>query len=223
MSTGENARYRDPVTSPNPPLPANRLVLASGSPRRRALLALAGFDFEVHAPRIDERRHPEEPVADYVRRVAAAKAEAVAAQVVAGTRVLGCDTAVSLGETVYGKPDDAANAVAMLLELSASTHTVTTGFALVIAGVGEVAGGVDASRVTMRRITVEEATAYSATGEPLDKAGGYAIQGEGRRFVTAVEGPRSTVIGLPLEHVVNLLLRHGIVPRQGGADGIRTQ
>jgi septum formation protein len=195
-------------------------VLASGSPRRRALLALAGFEFDVLAPMIDERRRGDEPVADYVRRVAAAKARAVAAQVPRGSRVLGCDTAVSQGDTVFGKPSDPDAAVAMLLALSGATHTVTTGYALVVAGIGEVAGGVDAARVTMRPISAEEAAVYVATGEPLDKAGAYAIQGEGRQFVTGVEGPRSTIIGLPLEHVVDLLSRHGVVPRRGGPGGV---
>ena len=184
MLPGCPSRYRAGVHRSS----SARLVLASGSPRRHLLLTLAGYEFDVVAPEVDEsRRHRESPE-DYVVRLAREKATAVAAQVTPDTRVLGLDTSVVLGERVYGKPADAADAAEMLLSLAGKTHTVYTGYALV------------------------EATAYAAGGEPLDKAGGYALQGEGRRFVEQVEGLRSTVIGMPLEHVVDLLVRHGILP-----------
>ena len=100
----------------------------------------------------------------------------------------------------------------MLLSLSGRTHTVYTGYALMVSGDGTTDGGIDASRVRMREISPEEAAAYAATGEPLDKAGAYALQGRGKGFVADVEGLRSTVIGLPLDHIVDLLLRFGVLP-----------
>ncbi len=103
----------------------------------------------------------------------------------------------------------------MLLTLAGRTHTVYTGYALVIAGVPAEDSGIDAARVTMRQVSATEAADYAESGEPLDKAGAYALQGSGKKFVDHVEGLRSTVIGLPLDHIVELLLRHGIVPTRG--------
>jgi septum formation protein len=189
-----------------------RLVLASGSPRRRLLLSLAGYEFDVVAPEVDETRRPDETPEDYVVRVARDKAIAVAAETAAGTRVLGLDTSVVLDGRVYGKPTDEEDAAAMLLSLAGKTHTVYTGYALVVAGESVAETGIDAARVTMRPVGAAEAAAYAADGEPLDKAGGYALQGKGRGFVDSVAGFRSTVIGMPLEHVIDLLVRHGILP-----------
>lgn len=176
---------------------------------------MAGYDFGVVSPDILEERLEGEAPEDFVRRMAGEKAEAVAANTSSGSRVIGFDTSVVLGNRVLGKPADEAEAVEMLLALAGTTHTVYTGYALVTAGSEGDAGqdgGVDAARVTMRDVSEEEAVAYAATGEPLDKAGAYALQGRGKGFVTNVEGLRSTVIGLPLDHVVELLLRHGILP-----------
>ncbi|MDJ0924107.1 MAG: nucleoside triphosphate pyrophosphatase [Acidimicrobiia bacterium] len=188
------------------------LVLASSSPRRRLLLNMAGYDFEVAAPEIDETRFPEESPEDYVIRIAVEKARAIARNRRSGTLILGCDTTVVLGGEVLGKPLDKDHAADMLLSLAGRTHTVCTGFALVAAGGVPIEHGIDTSRVTIRTISPEEAAAYAETGEPLDKAGAYALQGRGRGFVAAVEGLRSTVIGLPLERVVDLLTRHGVLP-----------
>lgn len=173
---------------------------------------MAGYDFEVVSPDILEERFEGEGPEDFVRRMAREKADAVAAKTSPGNRVIGFDTSVVLGDRVLGKPADEAEAVQMLLALAGTTHTVYTGYALVTAGSDGGEGGVDAARVTMRDVSDEEAVAYAATGEPLDKAGAYALQGRGKGFVTHVEGLRSTVIGLPLDHVVDLLLRHGILP-----------
>ena len=194
------------------------LVLASGSPRRRLLLSMAGFECEVVAPGIDEARLDDEPPEDFVRRVAEEKAAAVEITQPAGTRVLGFDTSVVLDGRVFGKPTGEADAATMLLSLAGRTHTVYTGYALVIAGEDRRDGGIDAARVRMKPITSEEAAAYAATGEPLDKAGAYALQGRGKGFVEEVEGLRSTVIGLPLDHIVDLLLRHGVLPTRQGME-----
>lgn len=176
---------------------------------------MAGYEFDVVAPDIDETQLDGEPAEDFVRRVAAEKATVVALGEVPGTQVLGFDTSVVLDGRVYGKPVDEEDAADMLLSLAGRTHTVYTGYALVIAGAVGHDGGVDAARVSMRAVSRPEAVAYAATGEPLDKAGAYALQGRGKGFVDNVEGLRSTVIGLPLDHVVDLLLRHGIVPTRG--------
>ena len=173
---------------------------------------MAGYEFEVVAPDIDETRHDDEAPEDFVVRVAGEKAQAVAAARAAGTKVLALDTCVALGDRVYGKPVDETAAVEMILSLSGRTHTVFTGYALVVAGEQVHEKGIDAARVRMRELSRDEAEAYAATGEPLDKAGAYALQGRGQGFVAEVEGLRSTVIGLPLDHIVDLLLRHGIVP-----------
>jgi septum formation protein len=172
---------------------------------------MAGFDFSVVVPEVDEERTAGEPPEEYVCRVAEDKARAVAARVAPGTLVLGLDTCVALGDRLFGKPANEDAAVDMLLELAGATHTVYTGYALAIAGTDDLQRGVDAARVTMRSVSIDEARAYAASGEPLDKAGAYALQGEGGGFVDEVEGLRSTVIGLPLEHVVDLLVRNGSV------------
>jgi septum formation protein len=195
------------------------LVLASGSPRRSLLLSLAGYDFDVVAPDLDEVRHPGESPEELVVRLAAEKAAAVAAEQAPGTCVIGFDTSVVLDEAVLGKPADEGEAVAMLLTLAGRTHIVYTGFCLTVAGSNDTELGIEASRVTMREIATEEAEAYAASGEPLDKAGAYALQGDGRGFVTRVDGLRSTVIGLPLEPVVDLLRRRGISPGRAGGKG----
>ncbi len=175
---------------------------------------MAGFEFGVVAPDIDEAHLPGEPPEDFVVRMAVEKTAAVAVTQDPGVCILGFDTTVVLGERIYGKPTDEADAAAMLLSLAGKTHTVYTGYAFARAG-QPTESGIDAARVTMRPVAIEEAEAYAATGEPLDKAGAYALQGEGKGFVESVEGLRSTVIGLPLEHIVDLLIRNGIVPTRG--------
>lgn len=189
-----------------------RLVLASGSPRRRLLLSMAGYAFDISPPNITESQKPGEPAEEFVMRMAAEKAEAVVAGQAEGTVVLALDTTVVLDGTVLGKPGDKADATSMLLSLSGRTHTVLTAYCLAISGTDISESGIDAARVRLRPVSPGEAEAYAATGEPLDKAGAYALQGRGGEFVTGVEGLRSTVIGLPLEQVVDLLTRHGIMP-----------
>jgi septum formation protein len=188
-----------------------RLVLASASPRRRKLLEEAGFDFDVHVPRIREVLLGRESPDFMAQRLAREKAQSIASSYESDSCVLGADTAVVLDSTLLGKPRDGMEAVEMLARLSGRTHSVLTGYALVVPGSDRIVAGVVESRVRMRSISNDEAHSYVATGEPLDKAGSYALQGIGAKFVEALEGSRSNVIGLPLEAVVPRLESLGVV------------
>lgn len=196
------------------------LVLASGSPRRRLLLSIAGYHFDVVEPDIEETQRRDEPAEEYVVRLATEKAAAVAATQRPGTCVIGFDTSVVLDDRILGKPADEAEAAAMLLSLAGRTHTVYTGFCLRVSGTDDMERGIEAARVTMRPVSPAEAQEYAASGEPMDKAGAYALQGRGRGFVTEVAGLRSTVIGLPLERVVEMLENRGIAPVRGVGEGV---
>jgi len=182
-----------------------RLILASASPRRRELLAQAGYSFEVYPANIPEDARPgEDPIA-YVIRLAREKAQAVFAELASepGIAVLGADTTVTLDGQILGKPADAADAARMLGLLSGRTHCVITGVALVTAKAVEAAAEVTAVRfVTLSHAEIE---AYVATGEPMDKAGAYAIQGRAARWIPRIEGCYFNVVGLPLALVSNLL------------------
>jgi septum formation protein len=185
------------------------LILASSSPRRRLLLAAAGYVFDVALPEVEEFAHPGEGPERMVVRLARAKALAVRAG--PDDVVLAADTTVVLDGEMLGKPADEADAVEMLLSISGRTHVVLTGWATVADGT-VLEDGLESSLVSVRPIEREEAVAYAASGEPLDKAGGYALQGRAGAFVTGVAGPRSNVIGLPLSTIVGALGRAGIVP-----------
>lgn len=182
------------------------LVLASASPRRRELLSQLGLTFTVSAADIDETPHPVEEAGAYVLRLAREKARAVAARH-PGAWVLAADTTVALGPELLGKPRDAGEARAMLSRLSGRTHEVHTGVAL--AGRHEEALVVR-TRVTFRTLSPGEMAWYADTGEPLDKAGAYAVQGKGGFLVAAVEGSPTNVIGLPLGETLALLERAGV-------------
>lgn len=183
------------------------LVLASGSPRRRALLEAAGLTLEIVPPRVSERARPGETPEALAVRLAREKALEVAERLGPAPErfVLGADTIVVLDGQVLGKPDDAGHAVSLLTRLVGRTHEVITGVAVV--STRTLAPRVDAFRsiVRMRSADAEELRRYVATGEPLDKAGAYALQGEGRKFVDAVRGSESNVIGLPVEEALALL------------------
>jgi septum formation protein len=187
------------------------LVLASGSPRRRELLAAAGFAFDVVPARIDECAHPGEGPRELALRLALEKARAVAQRLPAAPPrwVLGADTVVVLGEHVLGKPDDADDALAMLSRLAGHSHVVITGVAVVASHGGAARSAAVATQVHMRRADAAELSAYVASGEPLDKAGAYAIQGAGRRLVSGFEGSESNVIGLPMDTARQLLIEAG--------------
>jgi len=188
------------------------LILASSSPRRRLLLSAAGFVFVVQTPTVDETPLPDEEPDRMVVRLARAKAVGVNAD--PGVVVLSADTTVVLDGKVLGKPVDAREASSMLRSIAGRTHLVLTGWALARDGV-VIEDGFDTSLVAMRTIGKDEADAYAASGEPLDKAGSYALQGDGARFVASVAGSRSNVIGLPLKPVVGALARAGITPVNG--------
>lgn len=183
------------------------LILASASPRRRDLLTAAGVDFTIIASGVDEQRHEREPAPDYAMRVAADKARDVSARAPEGL-VLAADTVVELDGEVMLKPDDAAEARRMLVALAGRTHTVVTAYAIARGGFILESAPVT-SRVTFRALSSKMIESYVASGEPLDKAGGYGIQGRGARFITEVEGPRDNVMGLPVAEVLAALRRHG--------------
>ncbi len=200
---------------------APRLVLASGSPRRRELLTAAGFHFEIDAADIDESIHDGESPVDATSRLAIGKAEAVVVRRAGrGERevVLAADTTVVVGSRILGKPSSHKEAVEMLLSLAGRNHDVLTAWALLETGANGSPPrcGIVRSTVRMREVARAEAEAYAATGEPMDKAGAYAAQGEGRRFIGAIVGPLDNVIGLPMEPVVAALARAGVIP---GAKG----
>jgi septum formation protein len=185
-----------------------RLILASSSPRRRELLTQAGFTFEVHPAHIPEDPLAgEDPIA-YVIRLARAKAEAVFAEISSKESappqvVLGADTTVTLDNHILGKPTDAADAARMLRLLSGRTHRVITGVALASAQRTEVAAEV--TGVRFLTLSDEEIAAYVATGEPMDKAGAYGIQGHAARWIPRIEGCYFNVVGLPLALVSVML------------------
>jgi septum formation protein len=182
------------------------LILASGSPRRSALLREAGVRFEVRAPNIPEVQRPDEAPADVAARLAREKALAVARQIAGPRRlVLGADTIVIIDHTALGKPVDAADAERLLQRLLGRRHRVVTAVAIVASDTLAVRETVVESEVVMREADAEEVRAYVDTGEPLDKAGAYAAQGEGRRFIERIEGSLSNVIGLPVEETLALL------------------
>lgn len=194
---------------------AEMLVLASASPRRRELLAQAGYQFEVRPAHIPEDPLPgEDPIA-YVTRLAREKAEAVFRKIAeephgpergqgqSSLAVLGADTTVTLDNMILGKPDNAADAARILRLLSGRTHRVITGVALVTAAGTEVAA--EATAVRFLTLSEEEIGAYVASGEPMDKAGAYAIQGRAARWIPRIEGCYFNVVGLPLSLVVSIL------------------
>jgi len=189
------------------PVGQTRLILASASPRRRDLLGQLGLRFEVSAADIDETPHPGEAAPDYVLRLAREKARTVATRA-PGAWVLAADTTVVLGSELLGKPRDAAEAEQMLGRLSGKTHEVMTGVAL--AGPSDVHSTVVRSRVTFRALSAGEIAWYAGTGEPLDKAGSYAIQGKGGFLVASAEGSPTNIIGLPLGETLELLARAGL-------------
>lgn len=189
------------------------LILASSSPRRRLLLAAAGYEFAVEAPHVDESPLPGEAADAMVARLAHDKAEAVIDRVDNGSVVLAVDTTVLLDGEVLGKPVDGADAADMLRRLAGRTHSVVSGFAAVVAGSGEARSGVAVTEVAIRELDDAEIAAYVATGESADKAGAYAFQGLGRRLVASVNGLKSNVVGLPLEPVVTALADLGVERR----------
>ena len=183
------------------------VCLASMSPRRSQLLAQIGVPHTVAAADVDERLLPAEAPTDYVARLARLKA-ATARQRGEALPVLAADTAVVLEGSVYGKPSSRGDGIAMLAALAGRTHQVLTAVAL--AAGRDIVLRVNCSSVRFRNIEQAEMEAYWETGEPHDKAGGYAIQGYGAVFITALSGSYSAVMGLPLMETAELLRDAGI-------------
>jgi septum formation protein len=178
------------------------LILASASPRRRELLTLAGFDFTIEPAHIDETIHPHESPKEYVQRLALEKARALHARF-PDAIVLGADTTVAFGNTVLNKPADARDARNMLLTLSDNVHEVHTGIAVV--GEGILRLRVETTRVYFAPIDPTDLETYIASGDPLDKAGAYGIQGFAARWIPRIEGDYFNVVGLPIAATVRLL------------------
>jgi septum formation protein len=181
-----------------------RLILASSSPRRAELLAAAGFAFEISPPDVDESGFPDENPRDYVLRVAQSKAAHVAiSRGQQETFVLSADTVVVARGRIMGKPADFREAESMLRTLSGAVHEVHTGVCLL--GATQDRSEVVTTRVSFLPLTDQEIAWYIATGEPLDKAGGYGIQGRASRFIDWIDGSWSNVVGLPIATVYRLL------------------
>ncbi|ELY21086.1 Maf-like protein [Vreelandella titanicae BH1] len=182
------------------------LCLASASPRRRALLASIGVPVTVHPCDIDETLQVGESAQAYVQRLAVAKAEAAAP--FTHLPILGSDTAVVVDGRILGKPANAEEGAEMLRLLSGRCHEVLT--AVAISGPEGMLSSCVTTQVTMREISADEIVAYWRTGEPADKAGGYAIQGLAAIFVKQIQGSHSAVVGLPLYETTHLLCRQGV-------------
>ncbi len=197
------------------------IYLASRSPRRRELLRQIDVDFEMVLLReaqqrgidVDETPRPDESPDEYVLRVTRDKAQAAADSVrkrrLAMRPVLAADTTVVCDDVILGKPVDAADAARMLGLLAGRSHRVLT--AVAVAGDGEVATRMSESQVWFRALDDGEIRRYVATGEPVDKAGAYAVQGRAAAFITRIEGSYSGIMGLPLAETAELLRSHGII------------
>lgn len=186
-----------------------KLILASASPRRAEVLRAAGIAFEVLPADVDESPQPSEGPGELVARLAEAKARSAAARAASPAILVGADTAVVMDAKTLGKPASADDARRMLRLLSGRTHSVITGLALVRLPGGESRREQETTRVTFAPLTDREIEDYVASGEPFDKAGAYAIQGLGGRFVTRVEGCYSNVVGMPLARLYRMLREFG--------------
>ncbi len=185
-----------------------RLILASSSPRRIALLRTLGYSFDIMPHSIEEHISRGVPSDELIMDIARQKADDVANKV-DNAIIISADTVILHGKHILGKPKDRGDAKKMLLLLSDSVHEVITGVCLVDVPSRKKMLRIDRTRIKMCRITEEEIDAYVSTGEPLDKAGAYAIQGRGEKFIEKIEGSYSNVVGLPLE-VLQEMLQHFI-------------
>ena len=195
-----------------------KLILASSSPRRAEVLRDAGIAFEICAPQhVDESARPGESAQAMVARLAEAKARAAAQQFssrIGNCIVVGGDTSVELDGEIFGKPRDAAHAREMLAALSGRAHHVLTGIFLLRLPDGAARATVETTSVTFAPVTRAEIDAYVASGEPMDKAGAYAIQGMAGRYISRIEGCYFNVVGLPLARLCALLRELGWSDKQ---------
>jgi septum formation protein len=178
-----------------------KLILASASPRRAEILRTAGLQFAVLSSAVDETPLPGETPHDMVQRLALAKAELVAARAVGPAIVIAADTVVALEGTILGKPRTSEDARQMLEKLSGRTHSVITGVTLIRLPDAERREFIETTQVHFASVSKEEIAKYLATGEPFDKAGAYAIQGLGGRFIPRIDGCYFNVVGLPLSRL----------------------
>ncbi len=182
-----------------------KLVLASRSPRRAEILNAVGWSFDTEAANIDESRFEGEAAVPYVRRLAQSKAETIAKNLSSGL-VLGADTVVLVDEKILGQPSDADDARRMLKLLSGRWHEVLTAVALLRAGGGQVMADHEKTRVRFAEMSDAEIDWYVGTGEPMDKAGAYAIQGKAALFIEEIQGDYFNIVGLPVRLVYKLAL-----------------
>jgi MAF protein len=187
-----------------------RIILASNSPRRRELMALGNWIFSISASDVDETQRPGEPPADYVLRLAEDKAHVAALRAGSGVIVVAADTTVVDGETLLGKPQDAAEAVAMLKQLRGRKHQVYTGLAVLDTATAQLVKDLCVTDVPMREYGDAEIDRYVRSGDPLDKAGAYAIQHDEFHPVSGLSGCFASVMGLPLCHLLRLLAKIGL-------------
>lgn len=183
-----------------------KIILASASPRRAEILRTVNWPFELLAVDIDESRRPKEDAATYVQRLAREKAEAAAART-SGLSVVGADTTVTIDEHVLEKPADAVDARRMLRLLSDRWHKVLTGVAVVDRTMPAPEVSYQETSVKFAAMSDEEVETYVATGEPMDKAGAYAIQGFGARYIEEIQGDYFNVMGLPLRLLYEMFTR----------------
>lgn len=186
---------------------SNQIILASASPRRRELLDQIKVSYQIHAVDLDETPWPNEQPLAYVKRVAAEKSALCVEQLKPVLPVLAADTSVILGDIIMGKPKNQTDALNMLMQLSGKTHQVVS--ALSLRG-REHFEAISITDVTFRDLSEQEILDYWETGEPIDKAGSYAIQGLGGLFVQSIVGSFSGVVGLPLFETAQLLSKQGI-------------
>lgn len=185
------------------------LVLASSSPRRKAYLEQFGLQFTCHPPHIDETRWSQESPVAFVRRMALEKAETVRASLKSRALILAGDTDVCLGEAVLGKPQNADHALEMLQQLRGQEHAVYSGYCLLQHPEHRVLVGDVCTTVRLRHLPDAWLRWYVSTGEPLDKAGAYSIQGLGTALVESIQGSYNNVVGYPIEIILEQLLQNG--------------
>jgi septum formation protein len=204
------------MSASSPPCGTPLFILASKSPRRRYLLEQAGLCFAVIPSSVDESAFPPSVSDDYVRSLAQAKAEDIAARHPAAW-VLGADTIVRIGDAILGKPRSREEARGMLRRLSGQTHQVLTGYAICCRDRGRSFSETVITDVTFKELTAAEIEWYIHTREPFDKAGAYAIQGLGTFLVKRINGSYTNVVGLPVCEVIAFFIREGILGFAGTA------
>lgn len=186
----------------------SKIILASGSPRRKELLKKHGVDFEVIVSDVDENIQEKMTPSEYVLEISKRKAEAVA-QIVNGTDavIIAADTAVALSDTIFGKPEDTSDASRILNRLSGKSHGVFTGITIAFINNSNIKYVQDVceTKIKFKQLSIKEIDDYIATGEPMDKAGAYAIQGKASDFVEKIDGSYENVVGLPTEMVFDII------------------